>query len=79
MQIFQDTLRKLHVKAEETVFIGDSPLEDLKGAHAAGLKTVFVTSQFYTLKDLQEGNQKPDCVAHDLEEIYENFSKIISR
>jgi HAD superfamily hydrolase (TIGR01549 family) len=76
-QIFQDALRKLHVKAEETVFIGDSPLEDIKGAQAAGIKTVFVPSQFYTLKDLQESNQKPDYVARGLDDIYRNFSKII--
>jgi putative hydrolase of the HAD superfamily len=78
-QIFQDALRKLNVKAEETVFIGDSPLEDIKGAIAAGIKTVFVPSQFYTLKNLHESNQKPNYVARSLEEIYQNFSKIISQ
>jgi putative hydrolase of the HAD superfamily len=31
-RIFQDALRKLQVKAEEAVFIGDSPLEDIKGS-----------------------------------------------
>jgi HAD superfamily hydrolase (TIGR01549 family) len=77
-QIFQDALRKLRVKAEETVFIGDSPLEDIKGAQEAGIKTVFVPSQFYTLKDLCESNQKPDYVTHGLDELYRNFSKIIS-
>jgi HAD superfamily hydrolase (TIGR01549 family) len=78
-QIFQDALRKLHVKAEETVFIGDSPLEDIKGAQAAELKTVFVPSQFYTLKNLHESNQKPNYVAQGLDEIYRNFSEIISK
>jgi HAD superfamily hydrolase (TIGR01549 family) len=77
-QIFQDALRKLQVKAEEAVFIGDSPLEDIKGAQAAGIKTVFVPSQFYSLKDLGESGQKPDFVASGLDEIYRNFSKIIS-
>jgi len=77
-QIFQDALRKLHVKAEEAVFIGDSPLEDIRGAEAARIKTVFVPSQFYTLKNLYESNQKPDYVARGLGEIYRNFSKIIS-
>jgi FMN phosphatase YigB (HAD superfamily) len=43
----------LHVTAEEAVFIGDSPLEDIKGAQEIGMKTVFVQSQFYSLKDLQ--------------------------
>ena len=76
-QIFQDTLAKLQVKAEETVFIGDSPLEDIKGAKAAGLKTVFVVSQFFSLKNLEESGQKPDFVASDLDEIYRNFSEII--
>jgi FMN phosphatase YigB (HAD superfamily) len=46
-QIFQEILRKLDVNAEEAVLIGDSPLEDIKGAQAAGIKTVFVSSQFY--------------------------------
>jgi HAD superfamily hydrolase (TIGR01549 family) len=77
-QIFQDALRKLRVKAEEAVFIGDSPLEDIKGAQEAGIKTVFVPSQFYSLTDLCESGQKTDLIARDLDEIYRNFSKIIS-
>ena len=76
-QIFHDTLAKLQVKAEEAVFIGDSPLEDIKGAQAAGLKTVFVASQFFSLKNLRESGLKPDFVATDLDEICRNFSEII--
>ena len=45
-------LSKLQVEAKEAVYIGDSPIEDIKGAKQAGLKTVFVPSQFNTLKDL---------------------------
>jgi len=77
-RIFQDALEKLQVKAEEAVFIGDSPLEDIKGAQTAGLKTVFVPSQFFSLKELGESGQKPDFVAQGLDEIYRDFSKIIS-
>lgn len=77
-RIFQDALRKLQVKAEEAVFIGDSPLEDIKGAQAAGMKTVFVLSQFFSLKDVGESGQKPDFVARGLDEIYRNFSEVIS-
>ncbi|MBN1245136.1 HAD family hydrolase [Candidatus Bathyarchaeota archaeon] len=77
-RIFQDALGKLQVKAEEAVFIGDSPLEDIKGAQAAGLKTVFVPSQFFSLKELGESGQKPDFVAQGLDEIYRDFWKIIS-
>jgi len=77
-QIFQDTIEKLQIKSEEAVFIGDSPLEDIRGAQAAGLKTVFVASQFFSLKNLSESGQKPDFVASGLDDIYRNFYEIIS-
>ncbi len=75
-QIFQDALGKLQVKAEEAVFIGDSPLEDIKGAKEIGMKTVFVASQFYSLKDLQDSREKPDIAAEDLSQIYRNFCSL---
>lgn len=77
-RIFLEALRKLQVTAEEAVFIGDSPLEDIKGAKEIGIKTVFVPSQFYSLKDLQDSRKKPDFVAGDLHQIYRNFSAIIN-
>jgi putative hydrolase of the HAD superfamily len=77
-RIFLEALRKLQVTAAEAVFIGDSPLEDIKGAKEVGMKTVFVPSQFYSLKDLQNSRKKPDFVAEDLRQIYRNFSAIIN-
>jgi len=74
--IFKDALSRLQVKANEAVYIGDSPDEDVKGAKESGLKAVFVVSQFYTLKDLLASQQKPDYTARDLESISENFSEI---
>jgi beta-phosphoglucomutase-like phosphatase (HAD superfamily) len=71
-RIFKDSLNKLQIEASEAVYIGDSPNEDIKGAKQAGLKTVFVPSQFNSLKDLLESKQKPDYTAKDLEN---NFSK----
>lgn len=76
--IFADALQQLQTKPEEAVFIGDSPLEDIKGALDAGLKTVFVQSQFYGAKDLQASGQKPHFVASDLKEICRNFAEITS-
>ncbi len=75
-QIFQDALQKLQVKAEEAIYIGDSPNEDIKGAGAVGMKTVFVCSQFYSLQDLCNAKTKPDVTTADVKEIYENFTKI---
>ena len=76
-QIFQCALRKLQVQAGEAVYIGDSPNEDIKGAKQAGLKTVFVPSQFNTLKDLLESKQEPDYIAKDLKVIIENLTEIL--
>jgi putative hydrolase of the HAD superfamily len=75
-KIFTDALEQLQVKAEEAVFIGDSPLEDIKGAADAGMKTVFVKSQFYGTSDLEASGQKPDVIAADLQEICSKISKI---
>ena len=77
-RIFNDVLDKLQVKASEAIFIGDSPLEDIKGAEAAGLKTVFVASQFFSLENLSESGQKPDFAFSGLDEIYRNFPEITS-
>ena len=76
--IFQDALNRLQVQADEAVYIGDSPLEDIKGAKRAGLKTVFVPSQFNTLQDLLDSLQKPDFIAKDLQLISENLTEIIT-
>ena len=76
--IFQNVLNRLQIEACEAVYIGDSPNEDIKGAKQAGLKTVFVPSQFSTLKDLEESKQEPDHIAKDLKAICHCLSQILS-
>jgi putative hydrolase of the HAD superfamily len=77
--IFEDVLELLQVKANETLFIGDSPLEDIKGAKKAGLKTVFVRSQFYSLKDLTTCNITADFTAKNLREVSGILNQIIKK
>jgi putative hydrolase of the HAD superfamily len=74
IKIFEEALRRLDATAEETIYVGDSPLEDIKGAKAAGMKTVFIPSQFYSMKDLYESQQKPDIVMKDTRELYRKLS-----
>jgi HAD superfamily hydrolase (TIGR01549 family) len=74
--IFKDALNKLKVSADEAVYIGDSPVEDIKGAKEAGLRTVFVPSQFNSLKDLLDSQQKPDYITKDLKTISERFDEL---
>jgi HAD superfamily hydrolase (TIGR01549 family) len=76
--IFRDALKRLQVEAHEAVFIGDSPVEDIKGAKDTGLKTVFVTSQFNNQKDLKESKLKPDYTAKDLTTISMILNQILS-
>jgi putative hydrolase of the HAD superfamily len=75
--IFNEALDKLQVKACETVYVGDSPVEDIKGAKDLGFKTIFVESQFYKLSDLLKSRQKPDFSAANLQEVYAHLEKII--
>jgi HAD superfamily hydrolase (TIGR01549 family) len=77
-RIFQDALNRLQIKACEAIYIGDSPNEDIKGAKQAGLKTIFVPSQFSALKDLKESKQEPDLIAKDLTAIYQSLDQILS-
>ena len=72
-KIFEETLKRLDATAEETVYVGDSPLEDIKGAKAVGMKTVFIPSQFYSLENLHESQQKPDAIMKDTRELYKKL------
>ena len=72
-KIFQEGLRRLGLKAEETVYVGDSPAEDIGGGAAAGMRTIFVPSQFYTLENLRESRMKPDLIVEDICELCRVF------
>jgi putative hydrolase of the HAD superfamily len=67
--IFNEALNRLGVKADETVYVGDSPLEDIGGAARTGMKTIFVPSQFYSLENLYEGGEKPDLIVRNVCEL----------
>jgi putative hydrolase of the HAD superfamily len=72
-EIFEEALRRLDTTAEETVYVGDSPLEDIKGAKDVGIKTVFVPSQFYSLENLHESKQKPNIIMKNTKELYKKL------
>jgi putative hydrolase of the HAD superfamily len=72
-KIFEEILRRLDAKAEKTVYVGDSPLEDIKGAKSVGMKTIFVPSQFYSLENLYESQKKPDLIVKNICELYKKF------
>jgi len=79
IKIFEETLKRLGTSAQEAVYVGDSPLEDIKGARDAGMKTIFVPSQFYSTENLHENKQQPDFIANDLRELYKKFPKFFCK
>ena len=76
-RIFTHTLRCLGVSAEEAIYVGDSPFEDVEGAAAVGMKTVFIPSQFCSMRDLQESGRKPDFVVSCVRELHDRFPSIV--
>ncbi|HUW48531.1 MAG TPA: HAD family hydrolase [Patescibacteria group bacterium] len=77
IRIFQEALKRLGANAGETVYIGDSPLEDIGGAAAVGMRTIFLPSQFYTLENLEQSHIKPDLIVKDICELHEIFPEFI--
>lgn len=75
-KIFEEALKRLKIEVHEAIYIGDSPQEDIKGAKEIGLKTIFVSSQFYSLKDLNESQIKPEVTMKNTCEICRKFPKI---
>jgi len=63
--IFEIALKKLGVKAAETVFVGDSLNHDINGPQKAGMKAILVKRA-----PTPEGNTvKPDAVVEKLSEL----------
>ncbi len=77
-KIFKEALKRLGVLAEETVYVGDSPEEDIKGAKQLGMKTIFVASQFFPIEKLLDSGQKPDVIAKNMCEARRKIREIIS-
>jgi HAD superfamily hydrolase (TIGR01549 family) len=75
-EIFQAALTRLQVRAEEVVYVGDSPIEDVKGAKEAGLTTIFVPSQFNKLKDLAQSKQEPTFVSKNLVQVSRSLERL---
>lgn len=70
-EIFKETLRRLDVGADEVVFVGDTPLEDIQGAKNVGMRTVFVPSQFNSLAEMQNADISSDYYIKDLGSLLE--------
>ncbi len=63
-QIFRHAAELLDVAPEEAVFVGDSPREDIVGAHRVGMRGVWMRSKEFPLREVQ-----PDAIIESLPEL----------
>jgi putative hydrolase of the HAD superfamily len=75
-RIFEEALARLQVQASEAVYIGDSPTEDIKGANALGMRTVFVASQFCSPADYRASGIEAYLVVGGLSEVCRDYERI---
>lgn len=65
--IFELALKKLGERAENAVFVGDNPINDIYGAHNCGIKTLWIRNGI----DWPEKGFAPDFTAERIEELFE--------
>lgn len=70
--IFRAALNHFHVRAEETVMVGDTYEADILGAHAVGMNTIWITRR--VRETVSDSRVRPDAVVGSLSEIPERLS-----
>jgi len=63
-RLFDTAMKRLMIKSEESVYIGDNPQKDLMGAKKAGMKFILFRSEFKPYNDFQ-----PDRHFNDYSEL----------
>lgn len=61
---FRRLLARLDVAADEAVFVGDRPEDDIQGAQAVGMRTIWIPNGHFDADGIQ-----PDAVVTDLVEV----------
>jgi putative hydrolase of the HAD superfamily len=67
---FLYVLKKLHLKPEECLMVGDSLKKDITPAKKLGFKTAFAK---YGMNTIEKTNVKPDYVMNNIEDILKKF------
>lgn len=67
--MFQEALRRLGSRPEDTLMVGDRLGTDIKGGGAAGMRTVLLLSGVSGRDDLAASKVQPDLVMADIREL----------
>jgi putative hydrolase of the HAD superfamily len=71
-RIFAMALDQLEVTATDSVFVGDNPKTDITGAHAAGMKAIWLNRDNSPLQD----GIVPDATIHSLSELQDTLIRL---
>ena len=80
-EIFELTLKKLNVKVDETIMVGDRIPFDILGGNLIGMKTVFIKpngNPFQNQDEVTNEKEKPTYKIQSLNELIEITNKITS-
>jgi putative hydrolase of the HAD superfamily len=72
--LFQKALRETGVAAHEAVFVGDSPLHDIGGAKAAGMRAVL--TQQYVTRPYDGFDPPPDAIIGHVRELADVIERL---
>jgi 4-nitrophenyl phosphatase len=67
--MFDEALRRLGAKPEDTVMVGDRLATDIAGGKAAELTTILVLSGISQMEDLEGSSVQPDFIFEDIQEL----------
>ena len=67
-RIFEHSCRNINVTPSESIFVGDNPLTDIRGANSVGMYTVFIPTKHF----------KTCAEANSICEDYRGLSRIVS-
>ncbi len=68
--LYQMALKRLELKAEETLAVGDRLETDIAGAQAAGIHTAMVLSGVSTKEQAEKFNPQPEFIVRDLTALF---------
>jgi putative hydrolase of the HAD superfamily len=68
-EIFSQALSRAGCPADEVLFVGDTPLQDIAGANRAGMKSVLIQTRDYG--KVADALLKPDYVIQEIPELLE--------
>ena len=74
VSLFQKAMRELGAEPRESVFVGDSPVHDIGGAKAAGMRAV-LTRQYAT-RPYDASLPQPDAVIDHLRELLDVIERL---